>query len=120
MQSLSHSERKISVDGTILNLLLLKPISLPVTLSNPSRLRRGLETQKILWQRLPRELPTPPLFLLHHVANINVARDTESVLGFAEHVLVVVVPHANEDVVRVKQVAAGIEGDAGCVVQLEH
>jgi hypothetical protein len=41
-------------------------------------------------------------------------------LGSAERVLVDVVPHASEGVVRVGQVASEVEGDAGGMVQLEN
>jgi hypothetical protein len=120
MQGLSHFERKKSVDGSILNLLIPKPISVPITPPNPRRLRHALETQKLICQRLHRELPTPPHLVRHHVADINEARDKEPVLGSAEHVLVHVVPNANEGVVRVAEEAAEGEWDAGRVVELEY
>jgi hypothetical protein len=119
MQGLSHFERKKSVDGSILNLLIPKRIIIPLTPPNKRRLLHVLETQKIIRERLHRELPTPPLLVRHHVADINEARDKEPVLGSAEHVLVAVVPNANEGVVRVGEEAAEGEWDAGRVVDLE-
>lgn len=119
MQGFSHSEGEISVDGSILNLFILEPISLPVTPPNGRGLHHVLETQKIICQRLHRELRTPALLVLYHVADINETSDVEAVLGSAEHGLVAVVPNANEVVVSVGEKASEDDWDAGRVVELE-